>query len=298
MQRVITRSTVALACSVALALTLGSPALAESDCSVGAGAAPGRMNSSVVVQGECDPDPRPTPDSRPTTVGVAEEDAEPEPVWALEPVWGVHGETGEPCVDLVTSSQVTVNEPLGLLWEARMLEMLHDPRLSGVEFRWCSASWQSVVADPSPIARGFVRSIQLPAPELWVAPGWALTGMDAYLEIGAQEGFVVASPIEGFGSLEVSLQPSRMEVDWGDGTVDQVDDGRLGAPFDGPADEQISHVYLDADAASQVTVDVRWEAAWQVAGFSGVVDDLQISATLDLPVETRRAVRTTPDHAP
>ena len=253
---------------------------------------------TVVISGKCAK--AATRNRTPTTsaVRVAEEDAEPEPVWALEPVWGAHAETGEPCVDLLESSQVTVNEPLGLAWEARMLDMLHDPRLSGVEYRWCSASSQSVVADPSAVARSFVRSIQLPEPELWVAPGWALTGMDAYLEIGGQHGFEVTSPIEGFGSMEVSLRHSQVEVDWGDGTVDQVDDGRLGAPFDGPADEQISHVYLDADAASQVTVDVRWEAAWQVAGFSGVVDDLQISATLDLPVETRRAVRTTPDHAP
>ena len=283
---------------VFLFFALTSPAWAE--CTVEGGSEGGGFTPTLEIQGECTDlgrprEREPTPANTPV---VAEEDSEPEPVWALEPVWGAHAETGEPCVDLLESSQVTVNEPLGLAWEARMLDMLHDPRLSGVEYRWCSASSQSVVADPSAVARSFVRSIQLPEPELWVAPGWALTGMDAYLEIGGQHGFEVTSPIEGFGSMEVSLRHSQVEVDWGDGTVDQVDDGRLGAPFDGPADEQISHVYLDADAASQVTVDVRWEAAWQVAGFSGVVDDLQISATLDLPVETRRAVRTTPDHAP
>lgn len=293
MQRVIRPTATVLLAATGLLVVAIAPAHAADDCSVGAGSAPSRLSSSVVVRGECEDAP---PSRAVSPMSASEGEVEPEPVWALEPVWGVR--SGEPCVDLVVSDVVTVNDPLGLVWEARMLEMLHDPRLAGVERRWCGVDGDAVMADPSPVARQFVRSVGLPEPELWVAPGVAVTGMEAFLEIGGQRGFVVEEQVAGFGRLEVALAPSWVVVDWGDGTLVTVDDGRLGAPWDGPLAEQISHVYVDADADSQVWVQVGWEAVWRLAGFSGVVDDLQVEATLDLPVETRRAVRTAPEHMP
>ena len=225
-------------------------------------------------------------------------EVEPEPVWALEPVWGVHPETGEVCLDLVESGEVTVNDPIGLSWESRMLTMLHDARLEGVEHRWCDGSSSLLVADPSPQVHRFVRTIELPAPELWVAPGYALTGMPAFLQIEQQEPFEVDGTIVGFGGLEVVLAPQAFEVDWGDGTVEVIDDGRTGAAWDGPVAEQISHTYVDTDEGSVVRVEAGWQAVWRVGGFSGVVDDLQVVGELDLPVQTRRAVRVAPDHTP
>jgi len=87
-------------------------------------------------------------------------------------------------------------------------------------------------------------------------------------------------------------------VDWGDGTVEVIDDGRTGAAWDGPVAEQISHTYVDTDEGSVVRVEAGWQAVWRVGGFSGVVDDLQVVGELDLPVRTRRAVRVAPDHTP
>jgi hypothetical protein len=216
-------------------------------------------------------------------------------VWALEPVWALHQETGETCLDLVESSLVTVNDPIGLLWEARMLVMLHDPRLDGVEYRWCRQGPGVPVADPSPQVHAFVRTIGLPDAEVWVAPGYGLTGMPAFLEVSGQERFEVDTDVTGFGRLEVSLAPVSVHVDWGDGTLEQVEDGRLGAPFDGDPAEQIVHEYLWPDDEVVVSATVAWQAAWSVGGFSGVVDGLEVAGEMELPVHTRRAVRIAPD---
>ena len=249
-------------------------------------------NSSVELQGvrSCPSDaevPNTATHTGPTLVSTEE----PRPVFAFEPLWGTHPATGEVCLDLVLSDTVTVNSSIGLLWEARMLEMFHDPRLDDVEHRWCDASSNALIADPSPEVHEFVRSIPLPQPAITIDPGYALTGMPAYLEIHDQDAFTTAGAIPGFGGLTASLEPVAFIVDWGDGTVEVVADGRTGAPWDGPEEQQISHVYIHADDAAQVTVVARWSANWQVGGFSGTVDDLQVTAVLELPIEARQSVR-------
>jgi len=270
-------------------------------CDVSSGADAGGLTTEVIIEGACEASNPSNTSVTPVDNGVdaaPDGEAEPEPVWALEPVWGVHPETGEVCLGLVESGEVTVNDAIGLLWESRMLTMLHDARLDGVEHRWCDASSSVLVADPSPQVHRFVRTIELPAPELWVAPGYALTGMPAFLQIEQQEPFEVDGTIAGFGGLEVVLAPQVFEVAWGDGSVEVIDDGRTGAAWDGPVAEQISHTYVDTDEGSVVRVEAGWQAVWRVGGFSGVVGDLQVVGELDLPVRTRRAVRVAPDHTP
>lgn len=275
--------------TLALAATFffATEALADDSCGVGAGSSAGGMGSSVIVRGECRVDHTPTGDTTPVV-----NPGGPAPVWAFEPFWGTHPDTGEECLDLVESSTVTVNDPIALAWEARMLQMLYDPRLDTVEHRWCDASSNLLIEDPTPQVREFVRSIALPRPELWVAPGFAVTGMEAYLEVDGQDPFEVTTTIDGFGGLEVELSPTVLLVDWGDGVSERVDDGRRGAPWDGPEHEQIEHLYLHPDEDLRLEVTARWMARWSVGAFSGVVDDLATTETLELPVQTHRALRT------
>jgi hypothetical protein len=276
------------------------PARADG-CQARASSEGGWLGSAVVVQGQCLSHDNLKEQQNESATGetafVSQVEPEPEPVptWALEPVWGLHRETGEICLDLVESSSVTVNDPIGLLWEARMLVMLHDPRLDGVEYRWCRQGPGVPVADPSPQVHAFVRTIGLPDAEVWVAPGYGLTGMPAFLEVSGQERFEVDTDVTGFGRLEVSLAPVSVHVDWGDGTLEQVEDGRLGAPFDGDPAEQIVHEYLWPDDEVVVSATVAWQAAWSVGRFSGVLDGLEVAGELELPVHTRRAVRSAPD---
>jgi len=215
---------------------------------------------------------------------------------AYEPSWGTHPDTGELCVAVTQSPTVTVEDPLGQLWMERALEMIADPQLADVEYRWCDdTAITAIAADPTAAARDFVRSIPLPTPELTIAPGFALTGQPAYLEVAGQDSFTVNGAIPGFGALDASLHPTAIVVDWGDGTTETVTDGRTGAAWDGPAGQQILHTYVHARDDVTVTVQVLWEATWSVGGFTGTVSDLQAVGELGLEVRSLRSVRVAPD---
>jgi hypothetical protein len=142
------------------------------------------------------------------------------------------------------------------------------------------------------LAQAFIRSIGIPPPEPRIDPGWALTGMPAYLEIHGQEAFTHDEAIPGFGRLRVAFEPTYFEVDWGDGTTTTVEDGRTGAPYDGPESQQISHTYADVNEGNLVRVDARWHATWELGGFRGVVGGLQTSEEFPLEVREMQTVRT------
>jgi hypothetical protein len=211
-----------------------------------------------------------------------------------EPNWGTHPETGEPCIELTRIVRPGVaNSSLAADYEHRLLTMMGDQRLRGVEHNFCRDRAEDEGGEsPAAIAQAFVRSLGIPAPEPRIDPGWALTGMPAYLEIHGQEAFTHDEQIPGFGQLRVSFEPTYFEIDWGDGTTRVVDDGRTGAPYDGPESQQISHTYADGDGGNVVRVDARWHATWRLAGFSGVVGGLQTSEEFPLEVREMQSVRT------
>lgn len=134
-------------------------------------------------------------------------------------------------------------------------------------------SWRSVVRPPPPSP-------------LEVAPGRAVTGLRAYLEIGGDPAptTTLANPI---GPDVVITMTPRYVVGWGDGTSVETDS--QGVPWPGGAGE-ISHVFTEAEDVT-VTVDAYWRATWTAGGAGGSLPELPAptSASLDLPVEQYQA---------
>lgn len=215
----------------------------------------------------------------------------------MEPYWGVHPVTGEPCLALLAQRSVEIGAELDIAWRVRIDEMLVDPRLDAVESRYCTGTGPVPVLDPSAAARAFARSIPIPEPTPEIAPGIAVTGLPAYLVIANQDGFTVTETLAGFGSMQVVLEPVAFDVDWGDGVSERIDDGRTGVSWEqsqSAPSQAINHTYIARDLDTVVTVDAEWLATWSVGGFSGVVPGLSTDTSFALPVQEYRAVRVSP----
>jgi hypothetical protein len=252
------------------------------------------LGEALELVGECDtpapPASSPDPDPEPAPTGSQPAEA---PRFAFEPYWGTHPETGEDCIELIRhDSEFIVDSPAAQDWEIRTLQMLGDPRLATVEHRFCDPAYERGDASPAAVAQAFIRSIGIPSPEPHIAPGWALTGMPAYLEIAGQDSFAHEEHIDGFGLLRVEFAPTSFTVRWGDGAETHVEDGRTGVPYDGPESEQISHTYRDASPDNVVEVDAHWQARWRLGGIGGAVGGLQTSEEYPLEVREMQTVRT------
>lgn len=227
------------------------------------------------------------------TSNPGEPPAEPE-YWAWEPRWGTSPETGEPCVAFDRRVDVDPNSQMGISWEIQAMQMFSDPRLDGVDERLCQPEILEELQSPAVRADRFVRNFPIPAPQLTIDPGHALTGLPTYVVIGGQDDFTVTDTLGAFGTITVDFRVTSVEVDWGNGDVSVYDDGRRGVPYDGPAGQQISTTYQFADPESVVGVTVRWAADWRVAGFSDTTGGMFTSSDIELPVYEYRAVRVRP----
>lgn len=153
----------------------------------------------------------------------------------------------------------------GVLWGNCDIEETIDPEFLA------QAYWYREAAPPPPTP-------------LEVAPGKALTGLTAYLEIGGEIPHVqtFATPI---GALTLTMTP-RYVVTWGDGASTETTS--QGGPY---PDGDITHTYLDEGGVT-ITVAAYWHATWTLAGQGGDLPELPVptEGTLDLPVEQRQAV--------
>jgi hypothetical protein len=128
--------------------------------------------------------------------------------------------------------------------------------------------------DPVVFAIAFWRDVKLPEPKPYVAPGWAITGKEAYLETRGERGKTYTSDTP-FGPLEL-VASGRYSVDWGDGT-------RSG-PFDFEGqpwpDGRITHTYIDVGT---YTIKLRedWSATWRIGGANGTLSGLRTDASID-----------------
>jgi hypothetical protein len=123
---------------------------------------------------------------------------------------------------------------------------------------------------------------QLAIPKLHIAPGIAITGKPAYLEIAdaAERDLTLADPFGG-PSVVVHVKPV-FAIDWGDGTGRDATES-AGGPW---PDGDVTHVYQDARATT-VRVVVEWQVTFQGGPLPG---RFQTQNTLDLPIEQVQAV--------
>ncbi|HET9444279.1 MAG TPA: hypothetical protein VFO65_13195 [Acidimicrobiales bacterium] len=129
------------------------------------------------------------------------------------------------------------------------------------------------------------EQVQLPAPALTIAPGFALTGKPAYLEIATPRR--VQASYEALGESVFIDATGVLDVDWGDGTV-ETGLTRHGGPW---PEGDISHVYTHVGDLT-VTATLRWTATWRVGQSSGRIDDgLLTTGALPLEIRQLQAVR-------
>ncbi len=128
--------------------------------------------------------------------------------------------------------------------------------------------------------------IRLPDPQLHIAPGWALTGKRAFLEVGGPTTAGGTFTVFGY-TVEITARPVALDVDWGDGIVER---NLRTTPGPWP-DGQVHHVYTD-DRPVTVTVTRHWTGQWRIGSASGTIEEpLSTTATLALEVRQLQAVR-------
>ena len=136
----------------------------------------------------------------------------------------------------------------------------------------------------------FWRTKPVPVMELEIDPGWAITGLRAFLETGAESvPATVLSVPTPVGTAQLDITANYV-VDWGDGSAIESY-AHMGGPW---PDGRISHVFTDAEDVTVAATQV-WSGTWRVtdgaaAGASGVLPELPVDASLDLPVEQVQAV--------
>lgn len=173
---------------------------------------------------------------------------------------------GEPCV---TSEQLRFPNPPPPDQVARAAAEWQD-FLS--RSRSCPSTGNA--ADPQLIAIRASRDIPLPKPTLWIAPGWMITGKDAYLEIrGDRHHWYTAGTPLGPLTFE---SVGRFYVEWGDGTSTGPYDSN-GAPW---PDGDITHNYRDV-GHYDVVVTERWVANWSIGDTVGTVGGLHTEGRID-----------------
>lgn len=144
------------------------------------------------------------------------------------------------------------------------------------------------------VVRGTVVD-QLPRPEPSVPPGYAMTGMAAYLVTDHELAY---GPVDHAVDLEIFQLTVRVTgtgtttVDWGDGTVLTYDQPGLAYP-----DGEVTHTYADAGAVNIEIID-SWSLNYDVYRggeliISDVLEfDLAPVVLEDLEVRELQAVRT------
>ena len=121
---------------------------------------------------------------------------------------------------------------------------------------------------------------QLPHPQLQVQPGYAVTGLTAYLQITTPTGLHFTFP--GFrNAVVMTCSWDHFDVNWGDGT-DDPHVTSTGGPW---PDGDVTHVYQQASPSDDLHVTEYWTCPWtDQLGAAGV---LHLQTANDLPLEIR-----------
>lgn len=133
-----------------------------------------------------------------------------------------------------------------------------------------------VLPSPEQVAFAFWNEVDPPSPAPVVAPGWAITGLPAYLEPGTE-----TSVQETFdtvlGPLTITAAGETVAVDWGDGATTGPVSTASGGPY---PDGDITHTYVEVGTVT-ITVTQYWTGTWSLpaAGAGGSFDDAIPRAT-------------------
>jgi hypothetical protein len=141
--------------------------------------------------------------------------------------------------------------------------------------------------NPVALAQHFFQTIPLPVPHPRIPPGYAITGLPAYLVTGGDLNPGAYTEGTPAGALAVHAHGTYY-VNWGDGATTGPYDTE-GEPY---PNGNISHAY-DNVGYYTVTVTVQWTATWALGPAHGLLGGLHTEATIpDFPVRQSQAVIT------
>jgi hypothetical protein len=144
--------------------------------------------------------------------------------------------------------------------------------------------------DPAAISVAFWRTVPLPKPDPQVPPGYAVTGLPAYL---VTNGTVRPAPYTDntpLGPLTI-VATGTYSVDWGDSSRPAWA-GPYGQEGQAYPNGTITHTF-DYVGTVTVTVVENWTATWTLGPDHGVLPDLETRAAIpDLQIRQLQAVIT------
>ena len=139
---------------------------------------------------------------------------------------------------------------------------------------------------PTEVVERTIVNVRLPRPRPSIDPGYAVTGMKAYLETGNSTTHTFEPINTVLGPLSITAT-STYTVKWGDGETSGPHNNSGGAYPNG----RITHVYRHARTVD-IVVTQNWTAQWSLAGQSGTIGGLSSSGTLpNFVVREVQAVR-------
>lgn len=131
------------------------------------------------------------------------------------------------------------------------------------------------------VAQQWSKTAHLPPPGITVAPGYAVTGLTAYLQIAAHSPWAAAfaDPIRA-DTISVSCTGTGFDVDWGDGT--RTSTTSPGGPY--PTGD-VTHAYQQASTGAPLGVTEHWSCAWSdQVGDAGTIAGLASAGHLPLEI--------------
>jgi hypothetical protein len=154
---------------------------------------------------------------------------------------------------------------------------------------------QAPAVDIRQLAQEVWLMLQPPAFEPWIAPGRALAGLPAYLELDGQDTATEQLTLpDGLGLLRIDafVVEHVIDFDTTDPDTQPIIATGTGAPWDGDPTAQISHTYTTSGDRT-VSVTTRWGATFTAPGQSGALGTRERTVELPISVNEYRAVRTT-----
>lgn len=135
---------------------------------------------------------------------------------------------------------------------------------------YCPGAAAPAVSPGAAAAQIWRDRVQLPVPDPYVAPGKAIVGKNAYLEVRGEHA-ATPPPFSAFGySITVSAVVDTYSVNWGDGSPVEHH-SNPGGPW---PDGSIRHAFDNAGTYT-ITVTENWSGRYSVAGGpSGAVPGL------------------------